>query len=273
MEWHDALMNLRLLLAVVMGLLMGCPPVLNNPQVGDDDDVGDDYDVSDDDDLMDDDDDLVDDDDDDVVGDCAPSEGFMELESSLGFDFEGSWHEGDLFFSPDFVEVFGVDGQNLEFYAPFLGEVGELLDGPGRVYWRTPGNSPWNQDALLAIEVYGPSWTRVVLGRSAVPDDTLSDDFQLWVETDWGGCGDIWETECGFAGGLPLWFESFSFNGGTQSAYLQPQSSWEGSDSIFFHLGGQYFEEVFCPDMPTEEYGWAWAVQLDDEPVLGIGGR
>ncbi len=253
-------MRLRPLIAFLFALLLlGCPPSLRN---------ADDDDLIDDDDVADDDDDLVDDDD-DIAVDCARSPGFIEMWSSAGASFEGTWFYGDVDIQQGLVTVTDAAGQVTEFSNSFFADSEGFVPGPGAVYWQTPGNAPFNQDAILAIDLWEPMPAKLVLGNMAVPNEELSDAFGVWVEPLRQDCGEPEEVECGVARGLPLFIYAWYPDGSSDEVWLGSGDASETEWGVFIHLGGQIFDEVFCPDVPAEEYAWVWGSSYG-EPVLGI---
>jgi len=275
--WHHGYVWMRLFIAVLSVAVAGCAPTLRNDGGPDDDDAtanDDDATANDDDSFPDDDDSFPDDDDsfpddDDIGFNCSRSAGFMELWSSVGPSVEGTWFDGDVDIQPGLVTVIDAVGQVVEFNSSFLEEVDGFLPGPGRVYWQTPGNTPWNQDAVLGVELWEPIPVRLVMANMAVPNEELSEAFDVWVQPRTEACDDPQEVECGVVRGLPLFFFSQYGDGTSDEVWLGSGDTMRTQWAAFMHLGGQVFDEIICPDTPELEYAWVWGSAFD-ESVLGI---
>ncbi len=265
----------RLTAVLLLLLGFGCTPALNNTPSGDDDDA-----TTDDDDATTDDDDATaddDDDDDDATGD-DDDDGTMgcddvglqpiSMSSSVGLDYEGSWYDGELTVIDDTVTVTNAAGVQTTFTTS-LTEYMQGLDGPGRVFWYTPGNTTWGFEALLGIESWGANWVRLAQGNLALPPPALQDAWAFDVELELDGCGELVRGECGDYLPLPMTVTMPDNGGRIVSAYVLPGEIVQIGNTGFQHLGGLAYEEVICPDTPTVDYAWIYGQMLDDV-VIGL---
>ena len=261
-------------LAAVLLLLLGigCTPALNNTPSGDDDDAtGDDDDATaDDDDATADDDDATGDDDDDGTMGCDDvGLQLISMSSSAGLDFEGSWYDGELTVIDDTVTVTDAAGVQTTFTTSVT-EFMQGLDGPGRVFWYTPGNTAWGSDALLGVESWGDNWVRLALGNIALPPPTLQDAWAFDVELALEGCGELGRGECGDYQPLPITATMPDGGGGMVSAFVLPGETVQPTNMVGFqHLGGIVYQEVLCPDTPSAEFAWIYG-QLLEDVVIGL---
>ena len=257
---------MRRLLLVLLIFGLGCTPELNNnPVVGDDDDAtGDDDDATGDDD----DDATGDDDDDGTLGcDDAGAE-WIEMSSSVGPDFVGSWYQGELSVAGSTITVIDAAGVEVTFTASVGDLLGEL-GGPGRVFWFTGGMTAWGTDNLLAIESWRDGLLRLAIGNIATPPPELQDDWGFSVTPDLDGCGEVIRDECGDSLPLPVTVTMPGDDGQVVEALVLPgEEVYAGETTGFQHQGGRVRLDVICPDTPTFEVSWLYA-QLIQDVVIG----
>jgi hypothetical protein len=259
----------QLLLLVSALALVACQPSLSNDPV-DDDDGADDDDLSDDDDLADDDDfidddDLIDDDDDDDDNDdddwfCGDvGSGDISIGSpTLGFDFEGTWYEGELAFDGSELSL-TLDTGEVHTITVSWDEPLWNVQGFGSLFWYSPLNSGWGTDSLLAIDM-GTEIGRVLIGNSTEPPPSLSDVWGLDVVPDTNTCSDeLEEDECGVFQALPVQVHEW-VEGGPTAVTMVPPDSWiEVGDGYSFVLQrGAYYPEVYCMDFYEWQYSYAY---------------
>ena len=278
---------MRNLTLLILSLLLGCAPSLGNKPpssdddddttIGDDDDFGDD-DFGDDDSWSgDDDDSWIGDDDDDDFGDddswigddddqCAnPGEPWYWLESSLGFDGEGTWYEGDLRTDNELISLTTAEGEVLEVYFDATWMTWGL-NGPGRLFWYSPGNSGWGNDSVFAA-LTDDGWAGLIVGVNTLPPETLTDgtDYTLRIQPRPGWCSDwTWEDDCGVVSTMPLQVE-LGMNGSATSADVYPGGSFWMDDWVFEYPNGLRRWETWCPDV-GDEYSWHLMLNM---PVPG----
>ena len=266
---------LPLALCLALGLA-GCPGDDDDDDSSDDDDttaMDDDDTTGDDDDTTIGDDDDSWGDDDDIAVECGWSEGNIELWSSEGIDFEGTWYEGQLAFTSEGISVVTYDGQEVSFTMSDTFMLSNVEDGEGRVFFWNGGATAFGTDAILGFEVWGPSWRRGLVSNQAPVPDALQAEWGVVVEPDRFGCEwEIVESKCGAYAPLPLLVEQQDpLTGMAVSYYMMPGSSVsDASASVSFeHIGGVVNFEIVCPDTPEFEYAWVFTQTIDS--ILGVG--
>ena len=230
---------------LLLALLAGCAPVLD-----DDDATGDDDDTTgDDDDATMDDDDATGDDDDSVDPEGCTSFGSGDIWVQGPPDAEG-WFEGTIDVADGAVLLTEASGQELTWRVS--GDEAALLPeytGPGRVWWSTPGLSGWGGDFVFGLE-WQTGIETVLLVNVVELELVEVPDWGLTLRLDPVSCSDVPLLDaCGVAHAAPMTFDVTTPDG-VYEGTLAPGEGFADPTVQVEHRFGRQFVELECDDVP-----------------------